>query len=207
MEKASSFDDSRQACKSRLRRSKPIAPNPQPRLRGDICHHIVGIVVGSNPHLQIYRYDHYSLAMRKTASGFWPVIAVDRKAAKPLHKQIYDAYRALIVGRSLHTGQQVPSTRALAAELRISRLPVVTAYTQLLAEGYFEARVGAGTFVCASLPEQMTASLRRVAGSAEVRSGSRPLARRTMLLPPYETFPWVRGYGAFSVSQPAFDQL
>ena len=145
--------------------------------------------------------------MRKTASGFWPVIAVDRKAAKPLHKQIYDAYRALIVGRSLHTGQQVPSTRALAAELRISRIPVLTAYTQLLAEGYFEARVGAGTFVCASLPEQMTASLRRVAGSAEVRSGSRPLARRTMLLPPYETFPWVRGYGAFSVSQPAFDQF
>jgi GntR family transcriptional regulator/MocR family aminotransferase len=145
--------------------------------------------------------------MRKVASGFSPVIAVDRKATKPLHKQIYDAYRAMIVGRTLDAGQQIPSTRALAAELKISRIPALTAYAQLLAEGYFETRIGAGTFVCSSLPEQMTSSARRATGSAQVRSGSRPLARRTMLLPPYETLPWLRGFGAFSVSQPAFDQF
>jgi GntR family transcriptional regulator / MocR family aminotransferase len=145
--------------------------------------------------------------MRKVASGFSLMIAVDRKATKPLHKQIYDAFRAMIVGRSLDSGQQIPSTRALAAELRISRIPVLTAYAQLLAEGYFEARVGAGTFICSSLPEQMTSSARRGTRTAQVRSGSRPVARRTMLLPPYETFPWVRGFGAFSVSHPAFDQF
>jgi DNA-binding transcriptional MocR family regulator len=86
--------------------------------------------------------------MRKVASGFSAMIAVQRKSGKPLHRQIYEAYRALIVGRSLHPGQQIPSTRALADELKISRIPVLTAYAQLLAEGYFEARVGAGTFVC-----------------------------------------------------------
>src|SRR5580700_8443438 len=145
--------------------------------------------------------------MKKVPSALSPVIAVDRKAAKPLHKQIYDAYRLMIVSRNLSAGQQIPSTRALAADLRISRIPVLTAYAQLLAEGYFEARGGAGTFVCSSLPEQMTSSARRAARSAEVRSGSRPLARRSILLPVYKRLPWVLGLGAFSVSQPAFDQF
>jgi GntR family transcriptional regulator / MocR family aminotransferase len=144
--------------------------------------------------------------MRKIASGFSPVIAVDRKATKPLHKQIYDAYRAMIVGSTLDAGQQIPSTRALASELGISRIPVLTAYAQLLAEGYFEARVGAGTFACSSLPELVTSSA-RTTQSAAVRSGSRPFARRTMLLPRYQRHPWLRGSGAFSVSQPAFDQF
>src|ERR1700674_4109550 len=93
--------------------------------------------------------------MKKVPNALSPVIAVDRKIAKPLHKQIYDAYRAMIVGRNLGAGQQIPSTRALAAELGISRIPVLTAYAQLLAEGYFESRAGAGTFVSSSLPDEL----------------------------------------------------
>ncbi len=85
--------------------------------------------------------------MKKVPSALSPVIAVDRKTAKPLHKQIYDDYRSMIVSRNLGAGQQIPSTRALATELRISRIPVLTAYSQLLAEGYFEARAGRGN-VC-----------------------------------------------------------
>src|SRR5271168_2493773 len=145
--------------------------------------------------------------MKKVSSGLSPVIAVDRKAAKPLHKQIYDAYRDLIVSRSLGAGQQIPSSRALATELKISRIPVLTAYAQLLAEGYFETRTGAGTFVCSSLPEQLTSSERSANQQADTRSGSRPVARRAALLPRYERYPWFRGSGAFSVSQPAFDQF
>jgi GntR family transcriptional regulator/MocR family aminotransferase len=145
-------------------------------------------------------------SMKKVPSAVSPVIAVDRKAGKPLHKQIYDAYRALIVDRNLGAGQQIPSSRALATELQISRIPVLTAYAQLLAEGYFETRTGAGTFVCSSLPEQLPSSERQ-AGEADTRSGSRPVARRAALLPRYERHPWLRGAGAFSVSQPAFDQF
>src|SRR6202051_3027369 len=129
--------------------------------------------------------------MRKVASGFSLMIAVDRKATKPLHKQIYDAFRAMIVGRSLGAGQQIPSTRALAAELRISRIPVLTAYSQLLAEGYFEARAGAGTFICSSLPDQLTSSDRDSIRSAELCSGARVTSRRAMLLPAYERLPWL----------------
>src|SRR5882724_7510529 len=164
-------------------------------------------VVAGNIHLSQGRYDHYDVGMKKVSSAFSPVIAVDRKAGKPLHKQIYDAYRAMIVGSTLRVGQQIPSTRALATELGISRIPVLSAYSQLLAEGYFEARVGAGTFVCSSLPEQVAPSERRASQSTTVRSASRPVARRVSLLPPYVGLPWLRGLGAFSVSQPAYDQF
>jgi GntR family transcriptional regulator/MocR family aminotransferase len=131
--------------------------------------------------------------MKKTLGRFSPVIAVDRKAALPLHRQIYDAYRAAIVGRNLQPGQQIPSTRALAAELGVSRIPVLTAYAQLLAEGYFESRVGAGTFVSGSLPEQWMTC-------AKAGETARP-ARKAGVSP------WTYGSGAFSVGQLAFDHF
>ena len=145
--------------------------------------------------------------MKKTTSAFSPVIAVNRKAAKPLHKQIYDAYRSLIVERNLSAGQQIPSTRALAIELKISRIPALTAYAQLLAEGYFESRVGAGTFVCGSLPDQLTFAERHAAKPDKVRTGTRPTASRASLIPAFQSLPWLRGGGAFSLSQPAIDQF
>jgi GntR family transcriptional regulator/MocR family aminotransferase len=145
--------------------------------------------------------------MRRVPSALSPVIAVDRKAGRPLHKQIYDAFRALIVGRNLAVGQQVPSSRALATELRISRIPVLTAYSQLLAEGYFETREGAGTFVCSTLPDQLISSGRPHTRSSEVRSGSRPVAQNTSRIPPFEMVPWFSSLGAFSVGQLAYDQF
>ncbi len=143
--------------------------------------------------------------MKKVSGGFSPVIAVDRKAGKPLHRQIYDGYRAAIVVRNLCAGQRIPSTRALASELGISRIPVLDAYAQLLAEGYFESRTGAGTFVSSSLPDQLTSIEYPSVGSAEARCGPRPLSRRSALLPNRDIAPWVYGWGAFSVGQLAFD--
>lgn len=145
--------------------------------------------------------------LKKVPSAISPVIAVDRKAAKPLHQQIYDAYRGMIVAGNLGPRQQLPSTRALAAELRISRIPVLTAYSQLLAEGYFEARGGSGTYVCGSLPDQFASIGRDADGARPVRSAPRPVSQRAGRLPRYESFPWLRGFGAFSVSQPAIDQF
>ena len=145
--------------------------------------------------------------MKKVPSTLSPVIAVDRKAARPLHRQIYDGFRSLIIGGNLGSGQQVPSTRALAAELKISRIPVLTAYAQLLAEGYFEAHTGAGTFVCRSLPDQFERSDRGPARATPIRSGARSISRLASALPPYKVVPWLRGLGAFNVGQAAFDQF
>jgi len=143
--------------------------------------------------------------MRKGPGGFSPLIVIDRDCAHPLHRQIYDGFRAAIVGRSLSPGQQVPSTRVLASELGISRIPVLNAYAQLLAEGYFESRVGAGTFVSSSLPDQIAGTESRASSPARVRVGPRRIAPTASAVPRYERIPWVHGQGAFSASQPALD--
>jgi GntR family transcriptional regulator / MocR family aminotransferase len=144
--------------------------------------------------------------VKKVPSTVPPVISVDRNARQPLHKQIYDGFRGLIVAGNFTAGQQVPSSRALAAELKISRIPVLTAYAQLLAEGYFEARTGSGTFVCGSLPHQFETAERR-SSRRSTHSGAHSISRLASTLPPYEAIPWLRRLGAFNVGQAAFDQF
>src|SRR5262249_60771801 len=122
--------------------------------------------------------------MQKVAGTLSPVIAIDRRAKKPLHRQIYDGFRAGILERRLSPGQQVPSTRALASELGLSRIPILSAYSQLLAEGYFDSRTGAGTFVSTELPEQLTSVAYPGNGAAaKARSGPRLAPRRSKALP------------------------
>lgn len=71
----------------------------------------------------------------------------------PLHQQVYRAFRSEILGGQRAPGERVPSTRALAGLLKVSRNTAVSAYEQLLAEGYLETRVGAaGTVVAPVLP-------------------------------------------------------
>src|ERR1700691_4487463 len=114
--------------------------------------------------------------MVKVSEAIAPVIAVDRKAAKPLHKQIYDGFLSVIVGGNMRPGQRVPSSRTLAIELGISRIPVLNAYAQLLAEGYFESRKGSGTFISDELPESLTVCKDRTPQFKQANSGPRPIA-------------------------------
>src|ERR1700733_13772606 len=145
--------------------------------------------------------------MAKVSAAIAPVIAVDRKASKPLHKQIYEGFLSIIIGGNMRGGQRVPSSRTLSIELGISRIPVLNAYAQLLAEGYFESRKGAGTFVSESLPESLTICEQKILQLEEAGSGPRPVARRALLLTRYGRAPWVGGSGAFSLQQPAFDHF
>jgi GntR family transcriptional regulator/MocR family aminotransferase len=144
--------------------------------------------------------------MVKTSGALMPVIAVDRQASSPLHRQIYDAFRMAIVRGNLRPGQRVPSSRTLSVDLGISRIPVLNAYAQLLAEGYFEGRKGAGTFVTDSLPESLQVCENQAPQAAPAASGPRPVARRPFT-GKYESPPWARGWGAFCVHQPAFDHF
>jgi GntR family transcriptional regulator / MocR family aminotransferase len=139
--------------------------------------------------------------------GALPVLAVDRSSATPLHKQIYDGFRSAILSGDLTPGQQIPSSRDLTSALSVSRFPVLNAYAQLLAEGYLESRVGAGTFVSASLPEQLMSVTTPAGSSASRPSGPRPIARRASLYPSFQYSVRLRGWGAFGVHQPALDQF
>ena len=74
-------------------------------------------------------------------------LPLDRASPNPLHRQIYDGVRRAILDGRLRPGQRLPASRTLAEELGVSRLPVLSAYEQLLHEGYLAARIGSGTFV------------------------------------------------------------
>jgi GntR family transcriptional regulator / MocR family aminotransferase len=71
-----------------------------------------------------------------------------------LYQRLYRGLRGAILAGRLPAGARLPSTRALASELRLSRNCVLMAFDQLFAEGYVEGRVGAGTFVSATLPDR-----------------------------------------------------
>src|SRR4029453_13424138 len=128
--------------------------------------------------------------------GVAALISVDRRARKPLHQQIYDSFRHRIIRRELRAGELVPSSRWLARELRVSRLPVLNAYAQLLAEGYFESRVGSGTFVASSLPSQ-----HRSLGTAQARIDhtSRRISSRAAAMPRYQRPVWAASLGPFQI--------
>ena len=74
-------------------------------------------------------------------------------SSTPLYQALYIHIRAAILSGELMGGMKLPSTRALADELHISRNTVLNAYRQLLAEGYLEGKEGSGTFVARALPE------------------------------------------------------
>src|SRR6188474_3152558 len=76
-------------------------------------------------------------------------------SSTPLHRQLYDGLRDVILSGRLSSGMRLPSTRILAEGLSVSRNTVLSAFDQLLAEGYMEGRVGSGTYVSEKLPEDL----------------------------------------------------
>jgi GntR family transcriptional regulator/MocR family aminotransferase len=134
-----------------------------------------------------------------------PMISIQRKGEKPLHRQIYDSIRVMVLERRLQAGQQIPSTRALAQELGISRIPVLDAYAQLLAEGFIETRSGAGTFVTSSLSDRFLAARRMVQGAITAPAADE-ISRASAALPVKKTS-WFPRSGAFSVGPVAYDHF
>jgi len=82
---------------------------------------------------------------------------VDPTLHVPLYWQLYLHLRAAILSDRFKKGMKLPSTRALASELHVSRNTVVNAYEQLFAEGYLESIAASGTFVASVLPDQYLA--------------------------------------------------
>jgi DNA-binding transcriptional MocR family regulator len=107
-----------------------------------------------------------------------PPVVLDRAAARPLAVQLADALRTAAAGGVLRPGDRLPSTRELAAALRVSRTVTAAAYDQLVAEGWAAGRRGAGTFVVDAAPAGPVASVPgppvRPAGApvVDLRAGS-----------------------------------
>jgi GntR family transcriptional regulator / MocR family aminotransferase len=92
---------------------------------------------------------------RVTARGVStvPMLLVLRRDGRiPMHRQIYLALRAGILERRLAGGARLPSTRALASDLAVSRTTVLGAYDQLAAEGFITSKAGGGSRVLGVVP-------------------------------------------------------
>lgn len=74
-------------------------------------------------------------------------INLDSRSKKPLYEQIYDYIKSDIQNGRIPYGEKLPSTRALAKHLEVSRSTVELAYEQLLSEGYIESAPYRGFFV------------------------------------------------------------
>jgi GntR family transcriptional regulator/MocR family aminotransferase len=68
-----------------------------------------------------------------------------------MHRQLYLAFRGAILAGTFTPGQRLPSTRALADDLGISRTTALQAFDRLVSEGYATAQSGAGTRVAMDL--------------------------------------------------------
>lgn len=116
-----------------------------------------------------------------TVSGtsFGPELLVELRGSGR-RAQLEDRLRELVRDGTLPAGTRLPSSRALADDLEVSRRLVVDAYAQLLAEGYLVARHGAGTYVAAT--------------AAAGRDGGAPLAEQPLR---YDFFPGAPDLAAF----------
>jgi GntR family transcriptional regulator / MocR family aminotransferase len=92
------------------------------------------------------------------------LLALDRERDEPLRVQLERELREAIRSGRLAAGERLPSSRALAAELGLSRGLVLECYGQLQAEGFLTSRSGSATRVArnargsSELPERAPAA-------------------------------------------------
>lgn len=80
-------------------------------------------------------------------------LQLNRSAEIPLHDQLFEQLRQLILTGRLKPNTRVIATRFLAEQVGVSRRTVLFAYERLISEGYLETRPAVGTFVSPTLPD------------------------------------------------------
>ncbi len=114
---------------------------------------------------------------------------LERDGNQPLYEQLYEAIRKDILCGSVAGGEKLPSKRALAEHLGISKITVETAYAQLQAEGYISSRERSGYFVeqlnaqGETKPQSQTAEAAVDAQYEEMQSGTSSRGGAATLFP------------------------
>ena len=86
------------------------------------------------------------------------LISIDADDETPIYAQIERGIRAAIASGRLHVGDQLPTVRQLAVDLRVNANTVARVYGDLDKSGVLETRRGIGSFVAASRAEARPAS-------------------------------------------------
>ena len=103
------------------------------------------------------------------------LIRLDPRHRGGLQRQIYASIQRAILDGVVGPGTRLPSSRALADDLGVSRTTTLLAVQQLEAEGYLAGRRGSGTFVADELPDDL---LRRRMARPPARLTHPTLSRR-----------------------------
>lgn len=85
----------------------------------------------------------------------WIAFSIGRSSKTPIFEQICNEVRLRTNSGELKEGTRMPATRSFAVELGVSRSTVVTAYEQLVAEGYLKSYERSGYEVCTSCAVEM----------------------------------------------------
>lgn len=97
-------------------------------------------------------------------------IIISNASDKPIYEQIVMQMKDLILAGDLQEGQQLPSIRALASDLRISVITTKRAYAELESQGFIETVQGKGSFVAGGntelLREERLRHIEELLGSA-----------------------------------------
>lgn len=128
-----------------------------------------------------------------------------REGGTPATHWLYDALRTAVLDGRLRPGARLPATRELADQYGLARGTIVSAFDHLRAEGYIEARVGSGTYVARTLPDQLLKAGRTPSpGRTAARSERRRLSGYAERL---RTFPedLPGPVHAFRANEPALD--
>ena len=75
------------------------------------------------------------------------LVSIDASDRTPIYAQLERAFRAAIAAGRLQPGEQLPTVRQLAVELRVNANTVARVYAELERAGVFETRRGVGSFV------------------------------------------------------------
>ncbi|MEO5985553.1 MAG: PLP-dependent aminotransferase family protein [Candidatus Limnocylindria bacterium] len=107
------------------------------------------------------------MTISRASSAAELYLPLDRQGPSPLYQQLEHAVREAVRDGRLPADAPLPSTRALASQLGVTRGVVVSAYEQLTAEGYLVTRPGGSTRVARvpSAPASRPAQLRRAFGT------------------------------------------
>jgi GntR family transcriptional regulator len=87
-------------------------------------------------------------------------LQVDLESGVPLYMQLVDRIKQMVVSGQLQPGQQLPTIRQLAADLRINYNTVGRAYSILDEEGVISTQQGRGTYISSRLNEGQLRRLR-----------------------------------------------
>ena len=145
---------------------------------------------------------------KRLGAALFSFVNLERNSPAPLFQQLDAQIRQAVLSGRLPSGLRLPSSRVLAIQLGVSRTTVVTAFEQLIAEGFLEGRVGAGTFVGADLTE-------RIMGPPPLPNGfgagrAKPeiiLSRRGALVAKTRSNNPPQVPTAFVPNQPAYDEF